>query len=179
MSRFRHITGTVVPVGDHDALVHMPHHHLPNCFGCGPDNDARLGVRPRFEGDVVVAELEFHPRFEGGPGLVHGGAIAAFFDDLIGFVSMAHHRPAVTAKLEVDYLKPIPLGVTIRGEAWLAGVDGRKLFAEAAGFAPDGTVLVEASGLFIQVGAEHFTKAIESAQTPYPDAMYQEDGYYP
>ena len=179
MSRFRHLTGTVVPVEDKTALRQMPAHHLPTCFGCGPDNDSRLGIHPHYEGDTVVAEIEFHPRFEGGPGLAHGGAIAAFFDDLIGFVSMAHHRPAVTAKLEVNYLRPIPLGVTIRGEAWLAGIDGRKLYPEAAGFAPDGTVLVEASGLFIEVGAEHFTSAIESTRTPYPDAMYQKDEYYP
>ena len=179
MNRFRHLTGTVVPVEDKAALVRMPAHHLPTCFGCGPDNDARLGIHPHYEGDRVVAEIEFHPRFEGGPGLTHGGAIAAFFDDLIGFVSMAHHRPAVTAKLEVNYLLPIPLGVTIRGEAWLAAVDGRKLYPEAAGFAPDGTVLVEATGLFLEVGAEHFTSAIEASQTPYPDVMYQKDEYYP
>jgi acyl-coenzyme A thioesterase PaaI-like protein len=157
----------------------MPTHHLDTCFGCGPRNEARLGIEPEYRGDKVIAELQFHPRFEGGPGLVHGGAIAAFFDDLIGFVALAHHRPAVTAKLEVNYLLPIPLGISITGEAWLARAEGRKLWTEAAGFAPDGTVHVEASALFLQVGIEHFTKAVEGVVSPYPESAYQSDEYYP
>lgn len=169
--KFRHLSGEIVPVAEPDLLPRLPTQHLPNCFGCGSDNQARIGVVPHYVGDKVVAELEFHPRFEGGPGLTHGGAVAAFFDDLIGFVSMAHQRPAVTARLEVNYLSPIPLGMQIRGEAWLAGVDGRKLYTEAAGYRPDGGVVVEVSGLFIQVGAEHFTRAIETA--------FQSDEYYP
>jgi acyl-coenzyme A thioesterase PaaI-like protein len=176
--RFRHISGKVLPIADRSVIDHLPPHHLDTCFGCGPLNEARLGIHPRYEGDLVVAEIEFHPRFEGGPGLAHGGAIAAFFDDLIGFVSMAHQRPAVTAKLEVNYLRPIPLGVTIRGEAWLAGDDGRKLYAEAVGFGPGGVVHVEVAGLFIEVGIEHFTKALEGP-TPYPVSMYRSDEYYP
>lgn len=177
-SGFRHLSGDVVPIADRSVLDLIPRHHLATCFGCGPDNPIRLGIEPHFEGDRVVASLEFHPRFEGGPGLVHGGAIAAFFDDLIGFVAMAHQKPAVTAKLEVNYLRPIPLGMTVRGEAWLAREEGRKLWPEAVGTGPDGTVYVEVSGLFLQVGAEHFTKALEGA-TPYPEDMYAKDEYYP
>lgn len=176
---FRFLTGVVVPVPDIGLLAQMPTHHLPTCFGCGPENDTRLGIEPRFEGDKVVAELVFHPRFEGGPGLAHGGAIAAFFDDLIGFVSMAHQKPAVTAKLEVNYLEPIPLGVTLRGEAWLARAEGRKLYPEAVGYGPNGTVHVEVTGLFLQVGIEHFTKAIEGVATPFPESSYRKDEYYP
>lgn len=177
-SPFRHITGRVVPIADRSVIEGLPPHHLDTCFGCGPRNEARLGIEPRYEDDKVVAEIEFHPRFEGGPGLVHGGAIAAFFDDLIGFVAMAHQRPAVTAKLEVNYLRPIRLGVTIRGEAWLAGQEGRKLFPEAVGYGPDGTVHVEVSGLFLEVGIDHFARALEEP-TPYPASMYRSDEYYP
>jgi uncharacterized protein (TIGR00369 family) len=176
---FRFITGDALPVADTSALSRIPKHHLITCFGCGPENPHRLGIEPRYTDDRVVAEMAFHPRFEGGPGLAHGGAVAALFDDLLGFVAMMHQRPAVTAKLEVNYRHPIPLGVTIRSEAWLTAVDGRKLSVEGAGFAPDGTVLVEVVGLFIAVGAEHFTKAIEGVASPYPDSMYESDEYYP
>jgi acyl-coenzyme A thioesterase PaaI-like protein len=174
---YRTITGTIIPVAHPTESV--PKVHLPNCFGCGPEKDICLGIVPRFEDDKVVADLSFHPRFEGGPGLVHGGATAAFFDDLIGFVPMTHMRPAVTANLSVDYRKPIPLGVTIRGEAWLSRSEGRKLWCEAVGYAPDGTILVEVTALFLEVPAEHFTKAIEGVATPYPDTFYKKDEYYP
>lgn len=176
---FRFISGEAIPVGDPSILGALPEHHLPTCFGCGPENPDRLGIVPHYLPDRVVAEMAFDPRFEGGPGLAHGGAVAALFDDLLGFVSLMHQQPAVTAKLETNYLRPIPLGVTIRSEAWLSRREGRKLFVEGAGFAGDGTVLVEAAGIFVQVGVEHFTRAVEGGRSPYPDAMYRRDEYYP
>ncbi len=176
---FRSISGTVLAFPHPELIPQIPRVHLPNCFGCGSENEICLGVVPDYVDNKVVADLEFHRRFEGGPGLVHGGAIAAFFDDLIGFVPMTHMRPAVTANLSVNYRKPIPLGVTVRGEAWLAKTEGRKLWCEAVGFAPDGTVLVEVTSLFLEVSVEHFTRAVEGTQTPYPDAFYKKDEYYP
>ena len=81
----------------------------------------------------MVADIQFAPWFQGGPGVVHGGAVAAFFDDLMGFVPVAHLVPAVTAHLEIDYRQPDPAGHHVRGEAWLTERDGRKLWAEAVG----------------------------------------------
>lgn len=172
---FRYITGEVVPIADRAAAAAMPSYHLLTCFGCGPENPDRLGVVPRLEGDKVVAELSFPARFEGGPGVVHGGATAAFFDDLIGFVAMAHMLPAVTARLEINYLLPMPIGVTIRGEAWLAERRGRKLFTEAIGRGPVGETYVEVQGLFLGVGIEHFARALEGAVIP----MFEQGEYYP
>jgi acyl-coenzyme A thioesterase PaaI-like protein len=157
MTTYRFLTGAVVPVADRAALSGLSTFHLERCFGCGPANQAGLGVRPRYEGDKVVAEFEFAPRFEGGPAVAHGGAIAAFMDDLLGFVMMAHQRPAVTARLQIHYLLPVPLGLIVRGEAWLAATEGRRLFAEGVGTAPDGRRLFEADGLFFEVGFEHFS----------------------
>jgi acyl-coenzyme A thioesterase PaaI-like protein len=176
---FRSITGNVLPFSRPELINEVPRVHLPNCFGCGADNEICLGIVPEYVDGKVIADLKFHPRFEGGPGLVHGGAIAAFFDDLIGYVPMTHMRPAVTANLSVNYRKPIPLGVTIRGEAWMTASDGRKLWCEAVGYAADGTVLVEVTSLFLEVSAEHFTHALGGAEGPYPEAFYKKDEYYP
>jgi acyl-coenzyme A thioesterase PaaI-like protein len=176
---FRSITGNVLPFSRPELINEVPRVHLPNCFGCGADNEICLGIVPEYVDGKVIADLKFHPRFEGGPGLVHGGAIAAFFDDLIGYVPMTHMRPAVTANLSVNYRKPIPLGVTIRGEAWMTASDGRKLWCEAVGYAADGTVLVEVTSLFLEVSAEHFTQALGGAEGPYPEAFYKKDEYYP
>ena len=172
---YRFLTGEIVPIADRPAAESMPKYHLSTCFGCGPENPERLGVNPSLVGDKIVAELSFPPRFEGGPGVVHGGATAAFFDDLIGFVAMAHMLPAVTARLEINYLEPMPIGVTIRGEAWLASRQGRKLFTEAVGLGPAGQTYVEVQGLFLGVGIEHFAKAAEGASVP----MFEQGEYYP
>ena len=133
------------------------------------------------EGDKVVAELEFAPRFQGGPGVVHGGATAAFFDDLMGSVMMAHLLPSVTAKIEINYLRPIPLGVQIRGEAWLAETDGRKMWVEAAGWDDTGAVYVECRALFVPIAMDHWRKVTEGLTPEQQDAAarYRKDGYYP
>lgn len=175
---YRYLTGTVLPLPE--AGGSLPAHHLSHCFGCGPDNQHGLGLTPRLEGDCVVAEIEFAPWFQGGPGVVHGGAIGAFFDDLMGFVLMAHLTPAVTAKLEVNYLRPVPLGITIRGSAWLAEQSGRKLWVEAVG-EDDSHRYVETRALFLPIQFEHFTSAVEHLSPEQQDrnARYRSGDYYP
>ncbi|MDR9451270.1 MAG: PaaI family thioesterase [Acidimicrobiia bacterium] len=181
MDRLRYLTGEVIPVPDAEVLADLATQHLPWCFGCGSENEHGLGVRPRYEGNKVVGELDFPERFQGGPGVVHGGAAAAFFDDLMGFVMIAHQRPAVTARLEINYLRPIPLGLTLRAEAWLAAQEGRKLLAESVGFDNGGNTYVEARALFIPISADHFADTIQHMDPAHRAriARFDSDEYYP
>ncbi|MDX1449327.1 MAG: PaaI family thioesterase [Acidimicrobiia bacterium] len=176
---FRYLTGKVIPLPDPDAEI--PPHHLPWCYGCGPENDHSLGVRFHLDGDRIVSELEFAPWFQGGPGVVHGGATAAFFDDLMGSVLMAHLKPSVTAKLEINYVRPLPLGITIRGEAWLAEEEGRKLWVEAYGADRTGTMYVEARALFLPISPDHWQEAVSRLDEHQIErlARYREGEYYP
>ncbi len=144
---FRYLTGNVVPV---PAGSVVPPFQMPWCFGCGPDNEHGLHIEVRPDGDKVVTEYEFARRFEGGPGIVHGGIVAAFYDDIMGSVLIAHQAVGVTANLNVNYRRPHPVEVPIRAEAWLAEKAGRKLIVEAAGFLDD-QVLAEAKGVFVIV----------------------------
>lgn len=172
------LSGTVLPMPEHAKL---PPFHLPGCFGCGVENEHGLGLKARIEGSRVVADIEFPPRFQGGPGVVHGGGIAAFFDDLMGFVPVAHHAPAVTARLEVHYRRPVPLGASIRGEAWMAQVEGRKMWAEAIGVGSGGELRIEARALFLAVGVEHYVHALDEmpAEQRAHLARYESDEFYP
>jgi acyl-coenzyme A thioesterase PaaI-like protein len=178
MTSLRFITGTVVPMPD-DAV--LPPFHLPWCFGCGPENEHGLQLRPRLEGDRVVADLRFAPWFQGGPGVVHGGGVAAFFDDLMGFVPVAHHFPAVTARLEMNYRHPIPLGTSLRGEAWLTERRGRKLWAEGIGVDAERRVAVEARALYLEVGADHFARVFEDMSEEQRARLgrFRSDEWYP
>ncbi|MBT8213177.1 MAG: PaaI family thioesterase [Acidimicrobiia bacterium] len=159
---YRYLSGDVVEIPDH--VSELPRFHLATCFVCGPDTVEGLGLYPHRDGDRVAAELSFPKRFEGGPGLVHGGAVAAFFDDLMGYVLLAHGVPAVTAKLEMNYLVPIELDSTLHGVAWLAHRDGRKLYIEGEGIDTSGVRAVEASAMFLEVGLDHFTKRFEEGE---------------
>ena len=173
---FTFITGNALPV---ERDVPVPIHHLDTCFGCGPGNPHRLGIEPVYLSDRVTARTAFDARYEGGPGLVHGGVVAAWFDDLLGFVALMHQRPAVTARLEINYRRPIALGAEIRTEAWMSAKEGRKLHFEGVAYGESGEILVEALGLFLRVGPEHFRGDRADQPSPYPDSMYEADEYYP
>lgn len=138
----------------------LPRSLSPGCFGCGPENERGLQMESRLEGDLVVADLPLVSWMGGGPGVAHGGMLATFLDELMGHVAVAHRIPAVTARFEIDFLRPVPIGAVLRGEAWLAGREGRKLWTEAQGRDGNGEACIEARALYMTVGLEHFGEAL-------------------
>ena len=140
-------------------------HHHAHCLGCGPDNPATLGLSFRIEGERVHGTTSLDDRHQGAPGFAHGGAVATALDDTIGTLLIALRRPAVTARLEVDYRRPALLGREFELEAWAERIDGRKLHL-AAVMRDESTVVAEARALFVEVDTEHF----QSAGADMPDA---------
>ena len=178
MSTYRFLTGERLEY--QPAVPRIEGAHTPFCWGCGPRADEGLGLRPWLDGTTVRADLEFARRFEGGPGTVHGGAIAAFVDDMLGYVPVAYGSPGVTAELDTHYLRPVPMGVTVTGEAWMSRVDGRKMWAEGI-IAHDGDTLVEAEALFIAIDFDHYQKVFDSFTEEHKQrlAAYRSGDYYP
>ena len=129
--------------------------HQPNCLGCGTENPASLGLRVRAGGQGVEGDLTFTAMHEGAPGFAHGGAVATALDDGLGMLLMRLEQPAVTRRLEVDYLRPAFIARRYDIAAWCERIEGRKLWLVAE--LRDGTdVVARAAGLFIRVDAEHF-----------------------
>ncbi|MEV4241557.1 PaaI family thioesterase [Nocardia sp. NPDC050408] len=83
--------------------------HVDGCFGCGPPNPAAVGIALNLENDHVIGRFTLDERHQGAPGVAHGGVIAAILDEASGTVPSAMCVPAVTAKLEVNYVLPAPL----------------------------------------------------------------------
>ena len=132
-----------------------PHH--PNCMGCGDENPCGMGLRFRIEDKRVYGAVTFDSRHEGAPGFAHGGAVATVLDDALGTVLILVRRPAVTARLEVDYRAPAFLERDLTVEARCDRIDGRKLHLE--GELHDGETLVaRARALFLEVDLAHFQR---------------------
>ena len=55
------------------------------------------------EGDVAVSRVTFGPPFEGIPGHVHGGIVAAAFDQLFGYLQVKRNTGSLTGELTVRY----------------------------------------------------------------------------
>jgi acyl-coenzyme A thioesterase PaaI-like protein len=137
--------------------------HYPGCPVSGQDNPLGLAVEFTRSGDDVVARVIFGVASSGMPGVAHGGPIAAVFDDLMGFVLTTMNGLAgFTATLTVSYRAPVPIGREIEYRGRLARRDGRKLYIESTAHDIDGTLLAEATGLFIQIPIDSVAGAATS-----------------
>ena len=150
-------------IADQAASDNLPP-HWPTCLGCGQDNPSGFHLQVRREGDEVVAEHTFADRHSGAPGIVHGGAVATVVDDVLGFLLYVARAAGVTRHLEVEYLKPVLVGVPYVVRAKLDERDGRKLWVSCACTAPDGTLTFTARALFLQVKLAHFADAVTGGE---------------
>lgn len=140
-----------VPVGDR-----LPSHY-ELCYGCGLSHPAGLHM------SVTAGDLSVHATFEvteahqGAPGLAHGGLLSTAFDEALGALNWLLLAPAVTARLETDFRRPVPVGSVLHIDAWIVGQSGRKVYTRAVGrLGQDGPLALTASALFLQVPLQHF-----------------------
>ncbi|HEX8074543.1 MAG TPA: PaaI family thioesterase [Thermoleophilaceae bacterium] len=134
----------------------LPPHHA-NCLGCGDENPAGVHMRMRRDGERVRGEVTLSRLHEGAPGYAHGGAVSTVIDDALGMLLFVLRKPAVTAKLEVNFRRPAFLERPFEVEAWVESVDGRKLHL-AAEVRDEGEVVADGSALFLEVDVEHFAR---------------------
>jgi acyl-coenzyme A thioesterase PaaI-like protein len=105
--------------------------------------------------DTIVATGVFGDQYEGPPGYVHGGVIAAVFDEVLGFAQSLSGRPGMTGRLTIHYRAPTPLHTELRIDGRVDRVDGRKIFTIGRLFHGE-TLCAEAEGLFISMDPQHF-----------------------
>ncbi|XP_035528065.1 acyl-coenzyme A thioesterase THEM4 [Morone saxatilis] len=87
---------------------------------------------------------------------VHGGAIATMIDTVTGTHASFLSGPVVTANLNINYRRPIPLGSTVLIESSLDKKEGRKLFFSCKVTSTDGSkVHTETTVLFVSISASH------------------------
>jgi acyl-coenzyme A thioesterase PaaI-like protein len=94
----------------------------------GRSNPLASPLHMWFEGDKVRGWAVYTEPYEGPAGCVHGGFIAAAFDDLLGFAQMASGQAGYTGTLTVRMRRPTPLNRRLDYEAGVERVEGRKIF---------------------------------------------------
>ncbi|MCA9844896.1 MAG: PaaI family thioesterase [Dehalococcoidia bacterium] len=116
----------------------------------GPGNPIAPPLQMQWKDDCVVGTAVFGQQYEGPPGHVHGGFVAAAFDEVLGMAQSLSGQSGMTGRLVVHYRKPTPLHRELRFEGRVEKREGRKIFTTAT--LHDGeTLCAEAEGLFIQV----------------------------
>lgn len=120
-----------------------------------------VSLKATEDGMRVVGEVHFTSPYEGAPGCVHGGWVAAAFDEALGFAQSLSASPGMTGTLVVRYRNPTPLGSDLRIEAWVERVEGRKVFAAGTLHAGE-TLAAEAEGIFVSIDPSRFQRLLEA-----------------
>jgi uncharacterized protein (TIGR00369 family) len=126
-----------------------------HCFICGVENP--FGLQLKFytadSGEVIV-EHTVPEQYQGYPGVVHGGIVAAMLDEAGGRVYMGdpnQPRFLFTARMEIRYRKNVPTGQPLKVVGRPGKNKSRTATASAAIYAPDGELLAEADLLLVDV----------------------------
>lgn len=120
------------------------------CYGCGRNNPHGLHIETVWDGEEGVCRFtpqDYHTAF---PGFVYGGLLASLIDchsvgTAIAAMYDAEQRApgtdpeitAVTANLNVDYLKPTPIGVELVLRARIEELTPKKAIVTCSLYAGD------------------------------------------
>src|SRR3984885_10256779 len=100
------------------------------CFGCGGGNPR--GMKLTFEQDdaarTIIGRFRLGAEYQGAFGIIHGGVIAVVLDEVMGKVCRFRGVRAVTAEMNVEYLKPIWVDTDLVVEGYEKEMSGRTLY---------------------------------------------------
>lgn len=132
-----------------------PQPNSRHCFVCGISNP--IGLHLRFyviDPGEVEAEITLPEKYQGYPGIAHGGIVAAMLDEASGRAYMgdpAAPRFMYTARLEVRYRKNVPIGQPLRLVGRAGKSRARIATASARLLDQAGEVLAECEALLVDV----------------------------
>jgi acyl-coenzyme A thioesterase PaaI-like protein len=110
--------------------------------------------------DYLNAVVTFGAAFEGPPGLVHGGYIAAYMDEAFG-IGIAHSGldvPAMTGTLKTIYRLPVPLNCELTYQVRVTGEERRKVFLHCTVKDADGHLYAEGEAIFLKIDPDLYAQ---------------------
>lgn len=130
-----------------------------NCFACGVANE--FGLQLTFYTNApgeVTCEYIVPDRYQGYPGIVHGGIVAAMLDEVCARAFMGGNPPRFmyTARLEIRYRKNVPVGKTLHMIGRTQKSKSRSATSTGVIYGPEGEVLAEADALLVEIPKDLF-----------------------
>ena len=123
-----------------------PHH----CFACGTLNTHGLHLDLHVERGRSWVELSYQQRFQGWDGIAHGGILATILDEVMAWALVGEDSWGLTARLTIDFKRPVTVGQTIRADGWITRTRRRIVDTEARLIdAVTGDVLATATGVYM------------------------------
>lgn len=116
----------------------------------GPTNPVAPPLCMSGTGADLRGETTLNGLYEGPPGLVHGGWIAAMLDQALGGAAGAAGMPGMTANLDINYRNPTPLHAPLEVTARVTGTERRKVFVSGE-VRHNGEVTAEGTAIMVQI----------------------------
>ena len=135
------------------------------CFVCGRQNPVGLYMTFHHNGqDEVFSDYTVAAKYQGYPGVVHGGILASMLDEVVARVSMIEdpHHFMMSVKLAVQYRHPVPVETPLKVVGKIIRLRGRLGKAEGKISLPDGTVACESEMTLADIPKELLTDANKS-----------------
>ena len=108
----------------------------------------------------VTARVVFGSAYEGPPGCVHGGYVAAAFDEVLGYAETFSGAPGMTGTLNVVYRTPTPLHTEVVFRAKITQALGRKIFVHGTLHAGE-RLCAESDAIFVSMKAGRYLELMK------------------
>jgi acyl-coenzyme A thioesterase PaaI-like protein len=95
------------------------------CFVCGAGNPIGLRLAFRLDEDLCRAEFTPQAAHMGYDGVTHGGIIFSVLDDVMANWLWLNGERCFTARAEIRYRAPLPIGTAVRIEGHMVKRKGR------------------------------------------------------
>lgn len=102
------------------------------CFGCGPKHPNGMHLRFERDGDEVVSRFTPTVLHQGPPGIMHGGLVATFADEVAAWALVVGlGKFGFTVSFDARYRKAVRVGEEIVGRARVVGPAKRLVSVDA------------------------------------------------
>jgi uncharacterized protein (TIGR00369 family) len=122
------------------------------CFACGDLNAQGIRMVIHIEPDRSWSDLVLDPAFQGWEGIAHGGILATLLDEAMAWAIASREVFAMTARMSIDYRRPVPVATPLRVEGRV--VEAKRRLIRAAGMVVDpatGDVCARAEGVYLTI----------------------------
>ena len=136
-------------------FVFEPHH----CFACGELNEHGLQLALHADATGCWTEVTLDLAFQGWDGVAHGGILCTILDEVMAWSVIGQDTWGVTARMTVDFKRPVPVGRRLRAEGTVTG-SHRRLIRTAGRLtdAATGELLATSEGTYMAAPPERLAE---------------------
>ncbi|HSO30328.1 MAG TPA: PaaI family thioesterase [Candidatus Sulfomarinibacteraceae bacterium] len=129
------------------------------CFACGELNEHGLRLVLHADETGCRTELALDARFEGWEGVAHGGILCTILDEVMAWAVIGRDVWGVTARMTVDFRRPVPVGRPLRAEGTVTELTRRLIRTEGRILdAATGDLLASGEGTYVAAPPERLAE---------------------